>query len=252
MSTGSNEKLRSIVIQGSDTNGKQYTSAQEMWKAELGTCEDLYDPAKGWYGKSLAYWEKVPPTMEGVLGGMDHVHEADIRESKAFIEGMAGAGRSRALDCGAGIGRISKCLLTPMFDKTDLLEPMRHMLEQAAKDLPEDRVGDLILASMEKAELKQQYDVVVIQWVAIYLTDEHFASFLAKCKAALKPSGFIFFKENTNSRSSFVVDKEDSSLTRSDLHYKQIFAAAGVEIVTQTKQKEWPEDLFPVMMYALR
>ena len=139
-----------------------------------------------------------------------------------------------------------------MFDKTDLLEPMAHMLEQAKKELPEDRVGEYILDSMEKAVLPHAYDVVVIQWVAIYLTDEHFASFLAKCKAALRPNGFIFFKENTNQRPNFLVDKEDSSLTRSDLHYKQIFNAAGVEIVSQTTQKEWPEDLFPVMMYALR
>ena len=239
------------VIRGADTNGKQYNSAQEMWSAELGT-GDLYDPAKGWYGKSLSYWEKVPATIGGVLGGMDHVHEADIRESRAFIESIADVGRVRALDCGAGIGRISKYLLSPMFDKTDLLEPMAHMLEQAKKELPEDRVGEYILDSMEKAVLPHAYDVVVIQWVAIYLTDEHFASFLAKCKAALRPNGFIFFKENTNQRPNFLVDKEDSSLTRSDLHYKQIFNAAGVEIVSQTTQKEWPEDLFPVMMYALR
>ena len=86
------------VIRGADTNGKQYNSAQEMWSAELGT-GDLYDPAKGWYGKSLSYWEKVPATIGGVLGGMDHVHEADIRESRAFIESIADVGRVRALDC---------------------------------------------------------------------------------------------------------------------------------------------------------
>ena len=253
MSKNNNEKLRSLVISGKDTDGKEYKSAQDMWKAELGASEDLYDPDKGWYGKSLAYWEKVPATIGGVLGGMDHVHDADIRESKAFIEAVpGGVGRIRALDCGAGIGRISKHLLTPMFDRTDLLEPMAHMLEQAQKELPEDRVGELILDSMEKAVLPHQYDVIVIQWVAIYLTDEHFAAFLAKCKAALRPNGFIFFKENTNTRMNFLVDKDDSSLTRSDVHYKQIFAAAGVELVVQTQQKEWPDDLFPVIMYALR
>lgn len=250
--TSDNNTTSSIAttIPGGDTKGKRYKNTNEMWEAELQG--DLYDEKKGWYGKSLAYWKKVEPTVSGVLGGMEHVHEADIAESREFLESIPGLGRLRALDCGAGIGRISKHLLTKMFEKTDLLEPMHHMLEQAKAEMDMDRVGHLLETSMEQVVLTETYDVVVIQWAAIYLTDDHFSEFLAKCKRSLNPGGVIFFKENTASTNKFLVDKDDSSLTRSDEHYKAIFAAAGVTLTKEAFQKQWPEDLFPVKMYSLQ
>jgi protein N-terminal methyltransferase len=221
-----------------------------MWDTELKG--DLYDEKTGWYGKSLAYWKKQDATVNGVLGGMEHIHEADVAESKAFIESIPSIGRTRALDCGAGIGRITKNLLAPLFTKTDLLEPMHHMLEQAQKELDMERVGHLLETSMEQVTLTETYDVIVIQWAAIYLTDDHFAAFLAKCKTSLNPGGIIFFKENTSSVNKFLVDKDDSSLTRSDEYYKAIFEAAGVKLIKEAFQQEWPVDLFPVKMYALQ
>jgi protein N-terminal methyltransferase len=50
------------------------------------------------------YWNNAPATVNGVLGGMEHVHEDDIRESRAFLESLDGVGRERALDCAAGPG----------------------------------------------------------------------------------------------------------------------------------------------------
>lgn len=239
-----------VSIPGGDTCGKKYRDAGEMWQAELKG--DLYDEKDGWYGKSLAYWKKQEPTVNGVLGGMEHIHGADIAESKEFIESIPNVGRSRALDCGAGIGRITKNLLSLMFEKTDLLEPMHHMLEVAQKELDMDRVGHLLETSMEQVVLEETYDIIVVQWAAIYLTDEHFIEFFAKCRNALKAGGIIFFKENTSSVNKFIVDKDDSSLTRSDAHYKALFEASGVTLIHEAFQKEWPQDLFPVKMYALR
>ena len=40
-----------------------------------------------------------------------------------------------ALDCGAGIGRISEQLLLHLFDEVDLVEPSRHLLETARRRL---------------------------------------------------------------------------------------------------------------------
>ena len=226
-----------------------------MWKVEL-SHTDAYDPKQGWYGKSLEYWSKTPATITGVLGGMDHVHEADIAESRQFLLAIQGVGRSRALDCGAGIGRITKNLLMPLFEKTDLLEPIPHMLQAARDDLgTSPKAGEFYLQSIEKfipVASSPKYDVVVLQWVAIYLTDDDFVSFLKRMKASLAPNGIVFFKENVASKNEFVVDKDDSSLTRSDMHYKMIFAAAGMAVVAEAFQKKWPADLFAVKMYALR
>lgn len=236
---------------GRDSNGTEYTNAEDMWKKEL-ECADRYDKTNGWYGKALAYWEKTPATVSGVLGGMDHINARDLKASKAFIESIESVQRTRALDCGAGIGRISKALLMPMFATVDILEPVEHMVEQAKKELDPAKLGRVYLTSMEKAELPEStYDVIVIQWAAIYLTDEDFVSFLKNCKKALAPGGIIFFKENCSGDDTFLVDKDDSSLTRSDNHYKEIFKAAGVELIKEQMQPNWPSDLMAVKMYGL-
>ena len=39
--------------------------------------------------------------------------------------------RDRALDCGAGIGRVSKRLLLPLFSQVDLVELNSDFLDQA-------------------------------------------------------------------------------------------------------------------------
>eukprot|EP00758_Cryptobia_borreli_P007420 Tbor_TRINITY_DN5292_c0_g8::TRINITY_DN5292_c0_g8_i1::g.16445::m.16445/K16219/NTMT1, METTL11A, NTM1; protein N-terminal methyltransferase len=240
-----------IIIRGRDSEGKVYASAEEMWEYEL--TQDKYDQEKGWYGKALNYWENTPATFSGVLGGMDHIHERDIEASRMFIDSLTTVGHSYALDCGAGIGRVTKHLLLPLFDKVDLMEPIEKMIDVAKKELDQARIGHYYITSMEKAELDEgKYDLIVIQWTAIYLTDEDFISFLAKCKCSLKEGGVIFFKENCSSDNNFLVDKDDSSLTRSDAHYKRIFAAAGVVCLKEEVQKNWPSDLLMVKMYALQ
>jgi protein N-terminal methyltransferase len=251
-SKASSAVSRAVPISGCDTQGKRYRSTEEMWKAELAS-DDLYDPEKGWYGKALEYWRNVPATISGVLGGMEHIHDIDIRGSRSFIESLPDRGTNRALDCGAGIGRIAKNLLTKMYTTTDLLEPVEHMLEQAKKELNGLPVGEFILSSMETAKLPPKtYDLIVIQWTAIYLTDDDFVRFFKHCHEALTPKGYIFFKENCASDDRFLVDKDDSSLTRSDLHYKRLFSQCGVRVVKEAFQEEWPADLFAVKMYALK
>ena len=46
----------------------------------------------------------------------------------SFIKFM---GNQRALDCGAGIGRVTKFVLEPRFNKIDLLDPSPVLLEKA-------------------------------------------------------------------------------------------------------------------------
>ncbi|CCW61706.1 unnamed protein product [Phytomonas sp. EM1] len=245
------QRTHSVSISGTDTDGHRYASTETMWQHVLQG--DLYDSSEGWYGKSLEYWKKTPATLDGVLGGLPGVHDVDIKESGDFIAALPHHGTKRAIDCGAGIGRIAKHLLCRLYEVTDLLEPVEHMLEQAKKELDGMPVGDFILSSMEKASLPPHtYDLIVIQWTAIYLTDDDFIKFFRSCKHALTSSGYIFFKENCLTKSAFLVDNQDNSLTRSDFHYKQLFAKAGVRVVKECFQKEWPQDLLPVKMYGLR
>eukprot|EP00955_Chlamydomonas_euryale_P092562 364719-Chlamydomonas_euryale.AAC.3 len=51
----------------------------------------------------------------------------------------------------------------------------------------------------------------------------------------------------------FVVDNDDSSLTRSNTYMLELFEASGlVTLVQSAKQRNFPKDLFDVRMYVLR
>ena len=107
------------------------------------------------------------------------------------------------------------------------------------------------------------------QWVIMFLVDDDLVAFLQvpvcqvlcssgrvtntaqRCRRMLKPKGVICVKENV-SEQGFVVDREDSSLTRSDVHFKQVFARAGCTLLHEQLQQQFPTELFKVMMYALR
>jgi protein N-terminal methyltransferase len=200
--------------------------------------------------KSLRYWSTAPATVDGVLGGFEHVHEIDIRESKAFLESLP-IGRDRALDCGAGIGRISKHLLCPLFKLTDVMEPFPHMLDIAKAELPAERIGEFLPTSIEQAVLSHTYDLITMKWVAAYLQDDALVAFLSKCKSALGSTGVIFLKDNIASGRR-LVDKDDNSQIRSDRQYKALFAKAGLTCIEERAQREWPEGLYDARMYALR
>jgi protein N-terminal methyltransferase len=60
-----------------------------------------------------------------VLGGFGTVHEVDTRTSQKMISDFSHrlSGFNSAIDLGAGIGRISKVTLLPVFKEVDLVEP---------------------------------------------------------------------------------------------------------------------------------
>ena len=105
-------------------------------------------------------------------------------------------------------------------------------------DLPEDR-----------------YDLIIVQWVAIYLTDIDFIDFFARCKKSLRksnPKAIVLFKDNVTTTEDFLVDRSDSSIIRTETQYNQLFAAAGTSIVERKEQSNWPKRLLPTWMYALQ
>jgi len=95
------------------------------------------------------------------------------------------------------------------------------------------------------------YRVIWVQWVGLYLTDEDMIDFLHRCKDGLSKGGCIFFKENVTTN-SFVLDTEDNSITRTDSSYKRLFRDAGMSLLLDRKQEDFPSELFDVKMYALR
>ncbi len=82
------------------------------------------------------------------------------------------------------------------------------------------------------------------------MTDDDFVAFYKRCSKGLKPNGLFILKENC-CKEGFVVDKDDSSLTRSHPYFLGLFERAGLTVIKTAVQKDFPKELFPVRMYAM-
>jgi SAM-dependent methyltransferase len=86
-----------------------------------------------------------------------------------------------AVDCGAGVGRVTACLLLRHFAQVDLVEPSGHLLEAAQRRLqhesgapwpPAHKAVGFFRCGLETFEPERgRYDVIWVQWALLYLTD---------------------------------------------------------------------------------
>lgn len=112
--------------------------------------------------RGVEYWTGVPATVDGVLGGFGNgtLPRIDALGSRTFLlrvlpflsstppstyngsprewlaekmalRGGAGVTYTRALDCGAGVGRVSEHSLLPLVDEVHLVEPVHKFLVEA-------------------------------------------------------------------------------------------------------------------------
>ena len=97
------------------------------------------------------------------------------------------------------------------------------------------------------------FDIIWIQWVIGHLHDLDFIRFFKRCAAGLRPGGFIVLKDNVlkNSEYTFMIDRSDSSITRHDLYIKLLFNLSGLRVAQEATQVGFPEELYPVVMFAL-
>ena len=76
--------------------------------------------------------------------------------------------KKKALDCGAGIGRVSKHLLLPLFQSVDLAELNKDFLDRARSYLgaAAARVENYFCCGLQDLNLSgKKYDLIWIQWV---------------------------------------------------------------------------------------
>lgn len=167
-----------------------------------------------WYQGSVDYWNRQPATVDGVLGGYEKIHNVESDTSRTMIQTFKDQlpSLNSALDCGAGIGRITKNVLKPIFENVDLVEPSEVQLNEARTYCPEGR--HFYQQGLQDFVFPHKYDAIWIQWVLCYLTDEDIADFLVYAKergltkGENEKSGLIFLKENTDKEKSFRLDKE--------------------------------------------
>ncbi|KIY50813.1 hypothetical protein FISHEDRAFT_64428 [Fistulina hepatica ATCC 64428] len=196
--------------------------------------------------------------------------------------------RTRALDVGAGVGRVTSDVLLHLFSDVVLLEPVEHFVKEALsrgqrknkwRGIVDEtksvtfyqgtlqsfdpsatavspgvkllgRVGRL--AAGDSPE--EGFDVVWCQWCLGHLSDPDLVAFLIRSKKSLRDRrSLIVVKENICSDAPdgtprTVFDEQDSSLTRSDIAWKTLFEFAGLALIKQEVQHGLPEGLYVVKM----
>jgi protein N-terminal methyltransferase len=75
---------------------------------------------------------------------------------------------------------------------------------------------------------------------------------LATLWGSLVPGGVVILKENCCQDETFSVDVDDASVTQSLAYWQDLIYQAGLRVVRQTWQEDFPEDIFPVPMLALQ
>ena len=216
------------------------------------------------HADSLAYWDSVSPTVDGMLGGFPQVSRIDLRGSLNFLTKLRKASPyptkpfTRAVDCGAGIGRITAGLLSKLCTTIDIVEPVaKFAAEVSNADFQGNGlVGDVYVTGLETWEPDEgiKYDLIWNQWALGHLTDVQLVAHLKKCGRLLEEGGWIIVKENmsTETDGSDDFDETDSSVTRSDATFRRIFIEAGLRVVRAEAQSGFPRELLPVRTYALR
>ncbi|EJD02351.1 methyltransferase domain-containing protein [Fomitiporia mediterranea MF3/22] len=276
----------------------------------------------------IDYWNTQPANLDGVLGGFGScaLPRIDALSSRHFILNLFPqlstvpsairplsaqplTRRTRALDVGAGIGRVTSTVLLHLFSDVVLVEPATHFVQEALRSVstasrtdkyagewkgvadakksvtvvhgtlqdldprvsPESGGNLTVLGRVgytpPESELDKEsgFDVIWCQWCLGHLSDEQLTVFLKLCKESLRSKtkgtgeleGVIVVKENICLEKERGVprvefDTNDSTLIRSDLAWKNVFANAGLIIVKQELQTGFPQGLYPVKMYALR
>ncbi|KAF9196338.1 hypothetical protein BGZ50_000740 [Haplosporangium sp. Z 11] len=168
---------------------------------------------------------------------------------------LPGTGPSHVLDCGAGIGRVTKQVLIKAFDHVDLVENCATFVKQAKEEylkaeIASGRVGEVRCCGLQNVHFEGtswegRFDVIWCQWVLGHLTEEDLIAFFKRCQKGLKPGGLLIIKEN-NAKTGIVIDEDDSSMTRSDLVWKDMFQKAGLRLLREEMQKGFPSGLFAV------
>ena len=171
----------------------------------------------------------------------------------------------RGVDCGAGIGRVTVGFLSKACEVVDVVEPVEKFAREVRKLQMETEkqkmgggvVGDVFVTGLEdwEPEAGREYDLIWNQWCLGHLTDVQLVGYLRRCIRALRHrEGWIVVKENmsTDKAGRDIFDEEDSTVTRADGKFRDLFKEVGLRIERTELQMGFPKGLFPVRMYGLR
>ncbi|XP_048353509.1 N-terminal Xaa-Pro-Lys N-methyltransferase 2 isoform X1 [Sphaerodactylus townsendi] len=210
------------------------------------------------YARAKHFYSEVPASEEGMMGDFVELSSTDLKSSREFLRDFVGgpgkASTDFALDCGSGIGRVSKHVLLPFFKHVELVDMMENFLAEAQNYLCSyrNKVDTYHCCGLQDfTPAPRKYDVIWIQWVSGNLTDKDLLGFLVRCQNSLKENGVIILKDNV-ARQGCVLDQMDSSVIRDINILSNLIEKSGLTILKQQRQEGFPETCVPVWMIAMQ
>lgn len=221
---------------------------------------------------ALEYWSAIPADVDGMLGGFGSISHIDLRGSANFVAKLrrrspvfpqSGLALPRAVDCGAGIGRVTEGLLSKLCDVVDAVEPVARFVKEVLEGermetlRQNGKIGDVWTEPLETwSPEAAKYTLIWNQWCLGHLKDAELVAYLSRCRQGLQPGGWIVVKENlsTDTEGKDLFDPLDNSVTRTDDKFRALFHEARLSILQTELQLGFPKGLglFPVRSYALQ
>ncbi|KAI5369524.1 Putative alpha-N-methyltransferase NTM1, S-adenosyl-L-methionine-dependent methyltransferase [Septoria linicola] len=209
---------------------------------------------------AIKYWSAQPASDTGVLGGYPEVSRVDLQGSANFLAKLRRSSKHyppsagklpRVADTGAGIGRVTKGFLQHAAQTVDIVEPVELFTRELHG---EASVGTIYNVGLEQWTPETKYDVIWNQWCCGQIRDTQLVAYLKRITPFVNAGGWIVVKENlsNNHLGEDVFDETDSSVTRTDTHFRELFEQAGLKLVSTELQKGFPKALYPVRSYALQ
>ncbi|XP_057697122.1 N-terminal Xaa-Pro-Lys N-methyltransferase 2 isoform X2 [Corythoichthys intestinalis] len=255
-------KLRTVLLRmGAGSSLYDHSKRQHHLSSKVKlfpVTSEYINGEKQFYYRAQQFYEDVPASEDGMMGDYVEVSNVDLEASRQFLKRFVSPGKAGthcALDCGSGIGRVTKGVLLPVFEKIEMVDMMEHFLLHAHEDYlgdDADRIETYYCYNLQEfTPPKNKYDVIWIQWVACHLTDKDLLNFLIRCKKSLRLNGVIILKDNM-ARQGCKLDPIDSSISRHLDIMKNIIYKTGLEILAVERQNGFPEVIMPVWMIAMK
>jgi len=217
---------------------------------------------------AIEYWSSISADDNGVLGGFPQVSRVDLQGSSNFLAKLRRKSRvyserrklDHVVDCGAGIGRVTKGFLGKIANAVDIVEPVVKLTDVISKgeEFQELRergaIGKIFNVGLESWTPEIKCDMIWNQWCLGQLTDTQLVDYFNRIKDKIKPGGWIVVKENMSSATfgQDIFDQTDSSVTGSDQKFRELFEKAELKVIATEVQRGMPKELWGVRSCALQ
>lgn len=84
-----------------------------------------------------------------------------------------------------------------------------------------------------------------------HLTDNHLSDFLKRCRTGLRPNGIVVIKDNM-AQEGVIMDDVDSSVCRDLDVVRKIIRRAGLHLLAEERQENFPDEIYHVYTFAMR